>query len=354
VCGTKDQVTVWDVKATPRKFSESYNLANHSKPIWTLDQFGPPKGAKGTGTSVCALEFLNEDAYALLAVGTTDGVVRIWRDIVPYTSAYGSNSPSPTQCMSWRALSDLMPGGKRDDSDLVFKWISTLGCLAVAGAARSVKLWDLERDQPVHELHTRSAAPMTGLVCDVLHTPNVLALGGGDGCVRVLDIRARPTENQVMVLREHRAWVVGVDMQQRPPAVEGAQSPVPESPLLLSASIQGDVKFWDLRKPNRSVRTLDVYGANASLTTLAVHPYAPIGVAGSAAYQFKLLDLSLQSLDPNGIVSTINQYDGFLGLRGTRLGRVSSTVFHPLSPVLAVGAGGTQNQGQSIISLYKC
>ncbi|KNE67046.1 hypothetical protein AMAG_12123 [Allomyces macrogynus ATCC 38327] len=321
--------------------------------VWRLENNSP-------AAAITALDLINEDGYSLLGVGTNDGVVRLWRDVVPYRSAYSDFRPPPTVAASWRALPDLIkPKSAGTSSGVVLKWISALSSLAVAGDARTVKVWDLERATCLRDVHTQSAMPVAAVTCDVLRAPHVLVIGNGDGAVRVLDMRAGPTQAVVMTLREHRAWVVGVDVQQGSPwdtDNPGAVGTAGAGGLglhIVSASAHGDVKCWDLRRGGRSVRSIDAY-ANASLATLAVHPYVPLAAAGSAAGQVKLLDVALEpAVGEDPVRATITHYDGFLG---QRLGKVTATAFHPLVPTLAVGAGGTgavQGSAGAVVSVYR-
>ncbi|KAI9223980.1 raptor N-terminal caspase like domain-containing protein [Blastocladiella britannica] len=364
-----------------------------------------------------AIEVAHEDAYSLLMSASADGAVRVWRDVVPYRSAYTARQVEiageggedgtgghgnddrgrwigarlrpqqrqtrqlvdddedddesvgvvPTVATSWRAAPDLTPPRVRGAAAdaVVLKWIGPLGMLAVAGAARTVRLWDLDRDQPAHVVHTRSAAAVTALACDVLGSPHVLVAGGADGAVRVLDVRAPPADALVAAPKEHPAWCVGVECGQRvPPAaiVDGGSAATmaglsvaeleraeraaavasPLAGMLVSASAAGDLKLWDLRSPTRSVRTVNAFGQNASLSAFAMHPYAPLAVAGSAAQQCKLVNMAT-----GAVAHSATHYEGFLG---QRLGKVTAAAFHPLFPTALVGAGPAS---APIVTVYR-
>lgn len=88
-----------------------------------------------------------------------------------------------------------------------------------------------------------------------------MALGCGDGSVRLLDRRLPPAEARVMTWREHTAWVLGTFLRQS----EGAMQ-------LFTGSSTGDIKIFDLRK-NSSVSTIQIAPGIAALT---VHEIADV------------------------------------------------------------------------------
>lgn len=82
-----------------------------------------------------------------------------------------------------------------------------------------------------------------------------MALGCGDGSVRLLDRRLPPAEAKVMIWREHTAWVLGTFLRQSEGSV----------PQLFTGSSSGDIKIFDLRK-NSSVSTIQITPGMAALT----------------------------------------------------------------------------------------
>ncbi|ORZ36446.1 raptor N-terminal caspase like domain-domain-containing protein [Catenaria anguillulae PL171] len=369
---TKDRATVRALRIHAFE-PVLYAAAGNNVCAYTLPGLDQPSPSSATSitlpppTQLCcidhgavpatALELIHEDAYSLLAVGSADGCVRVWRDILPYSTAYlraGEPAPvpalAPTLATTWRALPDLtVPRVRGAAPDpLVLKWISSLSALAVAGASRVVRVWDLERDQPLHAVHTRSAASITGVTCDALAQPHVLVTSGGDGAVRVLDVRMRPTDALVATFKEHKAWCVGVDVGQCPPQL-GQEVQAGLAGMVVSASAAGDVRVWDLRAPSRSVAVVNAFAQNASLSAFALHPYAPVAVTGSAAQQVKVVDLRRADAkgDMGRVSQTVTHYDGFLG---QRLGKVASMTFHPLFGAFAIGAGAP---GAPVVTVYR-
>lgn len=89
-----------------------------------------------------------------------------------------------------------------------------------------------------------------------------MALGCGDGSVRLFDRRLPPQEARVMTWREHSAWVIGAYFR-------GSSG---GAPRLITGSLSGDIRFFDLRR-NSSVNTVQTA---QGITAMAVHNVADI------------------------------------------------------------------------------
>jgi WD40 repeat protein len=104
--------------------------------------------------------------------------------------------------------------------------------------------------------------------------------GSADGTVSVFDERVPSSAahgGRVHCSRDHSAWIVSAHLR-----ADG----VPE---VITGSVRGVVKFWDLR----SMRTFKTYEVHKSpLTALAVHSCAPVIATGSHAQFIKLLTLN--------------------------------------------------------------
>ncbi|KAL7747194.1 Target of rapamycin complex 1 subunit kog1 [Sorochytrium milnesiophthora] len=270
--------------------------------------------------SINSLALVNETQNSMLAVGADDGTVHVWQDVYPLGP--GLDRPLPSVVTSWRALTDMYTTRGRG-AGLVMQWMQAAGCFAIGGDSRVIRMWDMEREAAVLDLHTRSATSITSIVADATNSQILLA-SFGDGAVRVYDRRKEPRDSMVTMFKEHKSWAVGVSMQAH------------GSKLITSASVDGSVKLWDLRKP-RSVQTVELYN-NSSLSTLSLYDQLPIVACGSSANALKLCNISR-----NETIGHITSYQGFLG---QRLGKVTTTAFHPWLPALAAGA---QN---GVLSVY--
>ena len=92
---------------------------------------------------------------------------------------------------------------------------------------------------------------------------------------------------RVASAREHSAWVVAAHFR-------------PDIPEVITGSVRGSVKFWDLRTM-RSYKTLEVH--KSPLTALAVHSCAPVMATGSHAQFIKILGLNGDQL--GGIIKYV-------------------------------------------------
>jgi regulator-associated protein of mTOR len=112
VTNDKDGVSVWDWKRRVQ-----------------LNKFlnGNPARSRITAT-----RFINEDDQAMLMAGSSDGVVKLYRNY---------ESPKNVELVtSFRALTDLEPSNK--SAGLVFDWQQGSGHIVVAGDVRSIRIWN--------------------------------------------------------------------------------------------------------------------------------------------------------------------------------------------------------------------
>ncbi|XP_074648053.1 regulatory-associated protein of mTOR-like isoform X2 [Tubulanus polymorphus] len=253
---------------------------------------------------ITAMDFINAHDKSLLLVGSDDGSVRIWRD---YCSMFGSGQKLVT---AWQALSDMLPSNR--GSGLVLNWEQQSGILLASGDVRHIRVWDVQKELKVQDIPTGADSCVTSLTCDSFGQSLMIA-GCGDGSVRLYDRRLSSAECRVMTLREHSGWVVKVHLQK---------SSVGK---IISASVGGDVRFWDPRFAE-SVKTIST---SQGLTALEIHQFADVLSCG---YLNQLITVFNQSGDT---LSTIKYHDGFMG---QRIGPISCMAFHPYRVKLAAGS----------------
>jgi regulator-associated protein of mTOR len=232
VADNKDTVCIWDWKKTDR-------LSRFSN--------GNPEGS-----SISDLKFINEDDQAFLMTGSSDGVIRIYRN-------YDSDRKVEL-ASSWRALTSMVPSTK--NSGMVFDWLQVTGKLLVAGDVKVIRVWAAASELCIQDINARSGSPVTSLTSDQM-TGNIFVAGFGDGAVRVYDQRNRPQEAMVRKWRDEgqREWIKSVHMQR------GGQRE------LVSASRNGVVKVWDIRM-DRWISSWQTTGG--VLRTASVHEHAPV------------------------------------------------------------------------------
>lgn len=297
----------------------------------------------GMDPRITAMQWVNESRDALLMLGADNGTVTLWRDssvidpgaaVAGHESIRSSDKVQETSSIAscFFALPDVADTTR--GSGLVMSWQQSSGTLVVGGNSNTLRLWDLGREQCVRVFNTGFDTCTTALASRAVSAEmnndgfsgeknlSWTFAGFADGSIAVFDERA-PGSGCVSSAREHSAWVVGAYFR-------------PDVPEIITGSVRGTVKFWDLRTM-RSVKTLEVH--KSPLTALAVHPCVPILATGSHAQFIKILTLGGEQL--GGI---IKYHDGFLG---QRIGPVSCLAFHPAKMMLAMGAT------DSIVSVYQ-
>jgi regulator-associated protein of mTOR len=284
----KDGLTIWDWETSRRL--NAFSNAN------------PPR------SRITDIKLLNEDDKALLLTGSSDGVVRLYRD---YEQA------DAELVTSWRALSDLLPSNR--SSGLVADWQQGKGHLLVGGDVKVIRVFDARKEVSINDLPARSGSCITSLTSDQVEG-NLFAAGFGDGAVRIYDKRLGPRDAMIKLWKDHKAWVTNIHMQR------GGHRE------LLSSCVTGEVKLWDLRL---SSCVSEVQAHSGNLRSMAVHEHAPVFATGSTNHILKVWNMSGQSL------STMRHTgSGFLAGQSGRSSAVSALAFHPHRMVLASSGGG--------------
>ncbi|KAK5994973.1 Target of rapamycin complex 1 subunit mip1 [Cladobotryum mycophilum] len=290
-------VTIWDWKKQGRlnKFSN-----------------GNPEGSK-----ICDMKFINEDDKAFLMTGSSDGVIRVYRNY--------DHDNSIELATSWRALTHMVPSNV--NSGMVFDWQQATGRVLVAGDVRVIRVWYAGHETCTMDIPARSGSCVTSLTSDQM-TGNIFVAGFGDGAVRVFDMRLKPQESMVRKWKDEtdRQWIKSVHMQR------GGKRE------LVSASRNGKVKVWDIRmdKALHSIQT-----TRDTLRTASVHEHLPVFAVGTSAHVVKVFNLGGREL------SRIEPYSSFL--QQNRGSPISATAFHPHHPILGCAARGDHH-----INLFTC
>ncbi|KAI1004732.1 Target of rapamycin complex 1 subunit [Podosphaera aphanis] len=262
---------------------------------------GNPEGSK-----INDIQFINEDDQAFLMTGSSDGVIRIYRN-------YDSEKEVEV-ASAWRALTHLVPSNL--NSGLVFDWQQVSGRLLVAGDVKVIRVWSAANELCVVDINARSGSCVTSLTSDQM-TGNIFVAGFGDGAIRVFDTRNRPQEAMVKRWKDEtdKAWVKNVHMQR------GGQRE------LMSASRDGKVKLWDIRtdKPLRTIRT-----TNQILRTASIHEHLPVFAIGTGNHTVKVFNFEGEEL------SRVQPYSNFL--HQVKQIPIATTAFHPHRMLLTCAA----------------
>ncbi|KAJ5079020.1 regulatory-associated protein of mtor [Anaeramoeba ignava] len=210
--------------------------------------------------------------------------------------------------------------GNIADSNSVFDWNPNNGIVSGFGANRMIRLWNVETENQLQTLPTNSER---GLSC-LNHDPKILIFYLVDLIMEkllVYDIRVKPAMSLVQCLTEHKNQIINFKKQ------------FDSEEVLISGSVQGDVKFWDLRKPY-ALKTLTPY--QGLMTALEIHDYCPLIACGSNNHSVKIFNTN------GDLLNIIGYYDSFIV---QKLGMVHAVSFHPYQIYLAATA-------DSLISVF--
>ncbi|CCI46966.1 unnamed protein product [Albugo candida] len=296
VADDKDQISLYNIEENERKLK----VFSNNNP---------------TGSRLTSLSWINENAESLLTCGSDDGVIKVYHGL--HTPQMSSSAPQ--LLTAFTAVPDLVPGTR--GSGLITAWQQATGVLFAGGYSNSVRGWNLEYEKCVFNLPTYTDSCITSMSTDESISDIVVA-GFGDGKLRLFDSRCRPEVAIRMTMQEHTSWIVQTHLYKN-------------RYEMLSGSVSGELKFWDLRHPRNSTKFLET--RRSTMTALAVHDYAPIFASGSHNQFIKVFRCDGEEL------ALIRYHEGFLG---ERIGPVSCLAFHPHRLYLAAGAT------DSVIAIY--
>ncbi|KAJ9476364.1 Target of rapamycin complex 1 subunit KOG1 [Pseudozyma hubeiensis] len=216
-------------------------------------------------TNITSALFINEDSDAMLLVGSAEGNVRIYRH---YDSpAHTAGFRGPELASSFQALPDLVRSKR--PSGLVVDWLQGSGHMLAGGDSRVIRVWDAHRELCVVDIPTRASSCVTSISSES-DFGHLFVAGFGDGTVGVYDRRNPPEASLVRLWEEHQTWVQNVHLQKR-----GSRE-------LVTASVDGEVRLWDMRVRS-SIAKLSLGGKlGGKLSCMAVHERIPLFAASSA------------------------------------------------------------------------
>ncbi|KAF2109718.1 raptor N-terminal caspase like domain-containing protein [Lophiotrema nucula] len=290
----EDHLVVTDARDT-------VNVIDYSRSANRINCFS---NGNPTGSRISETRFINEDDQALLMIGSSDGVIKLYR--------HYDRREKTELVTAFRALTDLVPSNK--NAGLAFDWQQGRGSLLVAGDVKVIRVWNANTEICTNDIPARSGSCITSLASDQVEG-DVFIAGFGDGAIRVYDQRQKPATAMVKVWKEHRQWVTNVHLQR------GGQRE------LVSGCRSGEVKLWDIRM-DKSVKTIQA--TTDTLRTLSVHEHAPVFATGTQRHRIKVFNIN------NGqSVSHFEPYSGFLRDRSAP---IAATAFHPHRLLIAAAA----------------
>ncbi|GEQ69638.1 hypothetical protein JCM33374_g3311 [Metschnikowia sp. JCM 33374] len=303
----KDTVTVWDWEN------------NH-----VLHKFS---NGNPFGTKITDLKFLNEDDVPLILTGSSDGVVKIYKDF----HVEGEKEEESVKLVAaWRALTDLLLTSK--SSGLISEWQQSRGSLLVSGDVKIIRVWDAPRELCISDIPARSSSSITSLTSDQV-AGDIFVAGFDDGSLRVYDRRLDSRESMVKIWQSGRGGAKNIGRG----SIRNVHMQRGGFRELVSGSADGYINLWDIRS---SLPVSTFTGAEKNIRSIDVHEHAPIITTGS-----KTVNIWTTSGD---IVSTLrNPHDTYLTNRTSNY--LSGISFHPHRMMLA-----TNYNQDGHINIYTC
>ncbi|ODQ80897.1 hypothetical protein BABINDRAFT_160345 [Babjeviella inositovora NRRL Y-12698] len=292
----KDNITVWD-------WEEQTVVSRFSN--------GNP-----FGTKITDMKFINEDDSPLLMTGSSDGVVKIYRDFY--------ESEKVELVSAWRALTDILLTSKT--TGLISEWQQSRGSLLVSGDVKIIRIWDAPRELCVVDIPARSPSSISSLTSDQV-AGNVFVAGFTDGSLRVYDRRLDSRDSMVKLWKPQntRGFVRNVHMQRG-----GYRE-------LVSGTSDGSVSLWDIRA-DEPVTSWEAYPGK-TMRCVEVHEHAPIVATASKS-------LAIWTTSGDMLANLKNPYS-YLSNRTSSY--LSSIAFHPHRMMLA-----TNYHQDSNVNVYQC
>ncbi|SCU98563.1 LAMI_0F15302g1_1 [Lachancea mirantina] len=332
-------IATLDNKTPPRllRFTQFENFlasADDRDNITVFDWFEKSKlatfsNANPFGTKITDMKFLNEDDSPLLLTGSSDGVIKVYRNFQDLSNL--------EMASSWRGLTDLLLTPR--STGLLTEWQQSRGSLLVTGDVKIIRVWDALREAVEVDIPAKSSSLITSLTSDQL-SGNVFVAGFYDGSIRVYDRRVDPRDSMIRLWRSstsmRNSWITNVHLQRG-----GYRE-------LASGSGNGIVDLWDIRS-DKAISSFNAVEEDSSdykrlttMTCMQVHEHAPVVATGTKQIKLWTTSGDLLSSFKNttfthggGVASTLAT-----GIGGARLSSsfISSLTFHPHRMMLAASS----------------
>jgi WD40 repeat protein len=324
-CDNRKSISVWDCNRGERR---------------SFFKNGNPDGSRMTSAF-----WINETSNSHFFVGCDDGSARVWSGFIEGNGEASKEPPSLSS--AFFAVPSMQPG-VRGKSGLICEWQQATGTLIAGGSSNHLHCWDLSSEQCFTTLETETKACVTSLATawddeNPLSSnsnrsmgPDVIVAGHSDGTLKIFDIRmrkaaaathGRPKNRRKRLtsqLLEHKSWIVDTCFTSY-----GSRSEI------ISGSVAGDIRAWDLRMPQS---TRAILAQRSPMTAFSVHRKIPMVATGSHAQFIKILTLEGEALQ------VIRFHEE---LPGHRIGPVSCLEFHKQRLLLAAGSTN------SLVGIYK-
>ncbi|XP_074601367.1 regulatory associated protein of MTOR complex 1 isoform X2 [Brevipalpus obovatus] len=299
-------VWLWD---NPQNNSPYYG--GYPQPAPSL--LGTFSNANTSRSSITSCQLVNPHDISILLLACDDGSVRAWK----IHTLQQDNSP-PQLVTAFQIFDDIVSLGK--PSKTYIQWNQASCHLLGAGEHKVIRIWDAERESRVRDISTGAECSVTSLSSDGAY---YVCAGFQDGTIRIFDKRSSPLESRILTFRDHSNRIVNTHLY-------------PDNQKhvnVLSASVEGVVKFWDKRLTT-AIKTLNV---GQGIASMSVHPEDDVFACATTGHYINMYTLDAFA------GSVIRYHDGFMS---QRMAPISCLAFHPFRVILAAG------RKDSYISVY--
>ncbi|ODV60408.1 ubiquitin-binding TORC1 subunit KOG1 [Ascoidea rubescens DSM 1968] len=280
------------------------------------------------GSKITDIKFLNEDDKSILLVGSSDGVIKIYRDFELADSA--------KLVTAWRALNDSQE--RQYSVGLITDWQQSTGNLLVSGDVRHVKIWDVQKEMCINSIPVRSIKNVTSLTSDHV-AGNIIAAGFENGDIKIYDKRM---ESKTSMVKEWKGYSSNVEKKRN--WIQKIHFQRGGNRELASGSTNGIVQLWDIRS-DQPVVEFKAFSleervkkeTDDGMSAFAIHEHAPIMATGSANVDlWGIQGALLQTIKiPNKKFFSSNMF-------------INNMIFHPHRLMLAVKA-----KNEKLIHIYE-
>ena len=118
------------------------------------------KFSNGTpfGTKVTDLKLINEDDSALLLTGSSDGIIKIYRNY--------QDIDTFEIVSAWRGLTDMLLTPR--STGLLTEWLQIRGSLLTTGDVKVIRVWDAHTETVEVDIPAKTSSLITSLTADQL------------------------------------------------------------------------------------------------------------------------------------------------------------------------------------------
>ncbi|CAJ0583207.1 unnamed protein product, partial [Mesorhabditis spiculigera] len=280
----------------------------------------------------CYIETINPMGNEMVLVGSANSIVRIFN--INFDPDSGDRFRSPPKMMTaFQSLGNMMKNPinyqKSSKAPAVYSWNQPSGTLAIAGSARSARLWDAHCERHTYEvLYEYAKEGSITAVANDLGSSKLFAVGFKDGVVRVYDSRLQAREARTFITPVNGYKTVGMHITTDSTG----------NPKLCIGWINGAIQVYEPRMYKEPVVSLSnenkhnsQYATNdrTVISHFAVHEN---GQQMAAAIRDENSEVILYDISGKLLTRVQNNE-----VEGRKITTPTSLSLHPIRPIMGIG-----------------